>query len=443
MTEQLDTQTRGHHPHSPSSLQSSEACAHFENEQRDSKASKDGVLQHKAAETRDLSILDDPEHVKGVTRALQVEDEWIDILTDVEASYSRAGEPEPTEVLPKIIQEQYLPVDGKHVEPQESQELEEDKLTGEKILFDRYREWHGITGGYPDTVLLQLRSGRAAILDWKFGKEWVTPTRDNMQGRAYAAGVFEAFPSVKSVTVVFYHPHLEVNDEGEVYQKDEYTCTFTRDELDFIRLQIHTIIAKKKLAREQGLNNSEIPQTPKTSLCIWCAHKARCKALGALVVLTMSKHKPLDCPEVINPGELRTAEDYGKAYKFANFLEPLAKSIKKHITEAAVKGGVDVDGFEIARRRDSEVVDPSKLKQIAVENFGVTEAEFDKCVSVPITKIDDVIKAKAPPRKGAPTVRAFRDAATRAGALKIGEGYFYLKEVKGEKTAIQEKDLDI
>lgn len=445
--QKLDTQTRGHHPHSPSSLQSSEACAHFENEQRDSAASVAGTLQHKAAETRDLSILDDPEQVAAVERALAIEDAWIERLSAFdEEARERAHETgfnyTGHERLPDVVREKYLPVDAAHVEVVLSG-LEESDDGARSVSSYRQEKWRGITGGYPDTVLVQPATGEAAILDWKFGRHPVTPTKDNMQGRAYAAGVFEAFPSVEKVTVVFYHPYLEVNDAGEPSPNPDYTHTFLREEREFIELQVRTFVARKKLAIAEGFHGSIAP-TPKTDLCLWCAKKATCPALGSLMVLGASKHKEITVPDVFNPTELTKPEDYAAAYRFANQFELVAKSIKRRVTDAAMKDGVDVPGFKLTRRKDPEITNVSELKRVAVEKFGVTSEEFDNCANVPITKIDAAIKAKAPKGKGAPTVKAFRDAAQEAGALVMGEGYLYLREVsKEEKPAIEEADLVI
>jgi hypothetical protein len=125
MTTELDTQTRGHHPHSPSSLQNSEACPHFVNHQSDSAASQAGVLQHKAAETRDLSILNgNAEQEEAVTRYIEQEDGWIAALRDAGA------------VSVEVIREQYLAVGG------------------DVVLDEHGNPWTGITGGYPDLALI-------------------------------------------------------------------------------------------------------------------------------------------------------------------------------------------------------------------------------------------------------------------------------------------------
>ena len=65
------TEGRGHHPDSPSSLQSSEACPLFLNEQRGSSApSSSGTLCHKACELEDPSVCDTEAEAAAVRRCL-------------------------------------------------------------------------------------------------------------------------------------------------------------------------------------------------------------------------------------------------------------------------------------------------------------------------------------------------------------------------------------
>jgi hypothetical protein len=359
-----------------------------------------------------LSILDDPEQVAAVTRYLGVVEKWRQHLKGLGA------------VKIEDVREVYLSV-------------------GDDVVVDENgRKWKGVTGGFPDNILVGTFADGTqlgVVVDAKFGKHLVTPTADNMQGISYSRAAMEKWPAIREVACQFYHPYVEV--EAELPQ---YTHAFSREDYDRMELLIRASVAKKKKARTEGLNTSSIPATPKTDLCLWCNNKADCKALGQLMVLGASKHKAITVPDVFNPTELTKPEDYAAAYRFANQFELVAKAVKRRVTDAAMKDGVDVPGFVLTRRRDPEITSPSVLKQVAVEKFGVTPEEFDNCANVPITKIDAAIRAKALKGKGAPTVKAFRDAAQEAGALVMGDGYLYLREVsKEEKPAIEESDLDL
>lgn len=441
MSEKLNTELRGHHPHSPSSLQSSEACAHFENEQRESAAATAGTLQHKAAETRDLSILDDPEHIAAVNRALVLEDSCIAELTQL------AGEV-------TSVKEEYLAVCIDHVEEVEAGRAERtETIQGAGFIRTRrvyesiWEKWFGITGGFPDNVLMAGPLG--IILDWKFGKELVTPTRENLQGKSYAAAAFEKWPQLQVIKVIFFHPHVEVDLEGNTSLMPEYTHVFNRSDCEAIELELRTVIARKKLAKETGFDGP-IPATPKTSLCLWCAKKATCPALGNIMVLGASKHREIAIPEVFNPMHLSKPADYARAYQFANLCELISKAIKARVTDAALTEGVEVKDeasglhYELTKRTERQLGAPSAVKAVLIEKGFITEQEYDDCANIPITKVEERIKAKAAKGKGAARLREFEAELTDAGLLTRSDGYFYLREVKNQKlVAVEEKPLNI
>lgn len=445
--ESLVHELRGHHPHSPSSLQSSEACAHYLGEQRESAAATAGTLQHRAAETRDLSILDDPEHVAAVNRALVLEDACI---AELQATVDSSGSVEDPVISTGVVsvKEEYLAVCADHIEEVEAGRVERvDVIPGAGFIRTRrcyetiWEKWFGITGGFPDNVLMAGPLG--IILDWKFGKELVTPTRENLQGKSYAAAAFEKWPQLQEIKVIFFHPHVEIDSEGDTSLMPEYTHVFKRSDCEAIELELRTVIAKKKLAKETGFDGP-IPATPKTSLCLWCAKKAVCPANGRLMVLGASKHKEIEVPDVFNPCELTKPEDYAKAYRFANAFEAVAKSIKARCTEAALTENVVIPGFELTKRTERQLGAPSAVKAVLIEKGFITEQEYDDCANIPITKVEERIKSKAAKGKGAARLREFEAELTDAGLLTRSDGYFYLREVKNQKlVAVEEKPLNI
>ena len=407
-------QARLHHSDSPSSLQSSEACAHFRNEERESAAATAGTLQHQAAETGDLSILDTPEQVSAVELYLAQVEKWKQHFFN-----------EFPEVVIEELREVYLSV-GDDVS------VSKDGV-----------KWKGVTGGYPDNVVVAtVANGRqfGVVVDAKFGGQWVTPTKENTQGIAYSRALMEKYPRMEWVAVQFFHPYLETED-GMAAPLDKYTHFFIRDDADRMELLIRTVVARKRLALSTGFDGP-IPATPKTALCLWCANKALCPALGKLMVLGGSKHKEILVPDVFNPMQLATPEQYGLAYKFANQFELVAKAIKKRVTDAACKEGVSVAGYEIASRKERQIGSASGVKAIAIKH-GITEDEFDGCVSLPITKVEEKIKQKAGKGKGAGAVRDFQHDLEESGLVSVSDGYSFLREIKADKPQIVVGDADI
>lgn len=414
--EKFETQTRSHHPSSPSSLQSTEACPHFTQTSSDSAASLAGVLQHRASETGDLSILEDAEQVAAVKRYLSVVAKWRKTLEDLGA------------ISIEAIKEVYLSV-GDDV-----------------VIDDTGKAWKGVTGGYPDDILLATfvdGSQLAVIIDAKFGKHLVTPTAHNMQGISYSRATMEKWPRVKEVACQFHHPFIEIDAEGNVSEMPEYTHTFLRSDYDQMELMIRTFVERKKLARATGFNGP-IAACPKTSLCIYCDLKATCPANGALMVLGASKHRDIEVPDVFNPCELTKPEDYARAFSFANSFELVAKAIKARCTEAALTEGVVIPGYELTRRTERKLGAPSDVKRVLIEGGFITEQEYDDCANIPITKVEECVKAKAAKGKGAARLREFEAILTDAGLLTRDAGYMYLREVKNSKlVAVEEKPLNI
>ena len=268
MKSNLPANNRGHHPDSPSGLQSTAACAHFENLQRETAAATAETLQHHAAETRDLSKLDDQEQVDAVKRCIDIEDSLITKLT---ASGFEV----------EVAREQYLAV-----------------CSSEKSTASDGVVWDGITGGYPDTLLLARRpeGSLAAVLDWKFGQVLVTPTASNLQGIAYALAVLQKYDDVQEVLIQFYHPHVEKD-----LHKAEYTHTFTRDDMGAMEITVRQVIAQKHEAKRGGWANSLISPTPSTDLCVWCAKIATCPAVQQLALVAHQKHEQLAMPVEVRP----------------------------------------------------------------------------------------------------------------------------------------------
>ena len=388
-----ETTKRGHHPDSPSSLQSSAQCPHFQNQDRESEASAAGTLQHLAAEKRDLSILDEEAQVAAVTRAIALEDATISELSE--------------QFQVEVIREQYLPVASD----------------------ERRGEWVGITGGYPDTLIVardpDSKQSLAVLLDWKFGKHLVTPTEVNLQGMAYALAVFQKYPEVNEVKVVFYHPHIEVSS-----QLSEYTHVFNRDDSADMELKIRFVLAQKEAAKR-----GEVPENPSANLCVWCAKLATCPAVRRLAQITSAKYESLVVPDEVRPAYIAHPEDMRRAHVLASTLEKFSKAVKARIRDAVLTEGANVPGLKPVTKADREVTDITLVRDIAFQH-GVTEEQFNQCLSLPLTKVEEAVKKLAPKGKGAAAVREFATDLEDNGAVVKGKPYTYLVEDKSIDNAI-------
>lgn len=413
-TAQLDTATRGHHPDSPSSLQASEACPLFTNIQRSSQASEDGTLQHKAAETRDLSILDGRvEWIVAVEQCLQIEDR------EIEALAMDGPEDGGPKILPQVIREKYLHVGQ------------------DKVIDKNGHEWIGVTGGFPDTLILDAIHVRATICDWKFGKEPVTQTKDNLQGMSYALAALQAYPTLRSVRVVFFAPHQHWDED---HQKRYYEHTFYRSDMPQMEWKIRTIVARKHAAQQALKEKGDwSAANPCEGLCVFCAHLGSCTKNLSLMVKASPKHALLEVPEHFGEMQISTPEHVGFAYKLANHFDALAKAIKGRCVELALTDDAMMpQGFRIVRRQDREITSLDAVVE-AAKRHGVKKQEVLDVMTIPIFKIEALVKAKAEKGLGAAAVRGFGATLEELGAVRPGKASHFLQEVKtpAEKQKVQ------
>ena len=84
-------------------------------------------------------------------------------------------------------------------------DAEERGLPYEVIKEPKLEVVEGMSG-HVDWVLIQ--GGNAFMVDYKFGKNKVPESKDNLQGKAYALGVFNKF-GVTTVEVCFVQPKCD------------------------------------------------------------------------------------------------------------------------------------------------------------------------------------------------------------------------------------------
>ena len=396
----LDTATRGHHPDSPSSLQSSEACPLFLNEQRESKASSDGTLQHKAAELREPGLLDgDPDWLAAYEKVIAYEDNVI------EYHIKKFGVP------PSIVKEKYLAVGD------------------DSVLDSKGANWLGVTGGFPDIVIVSER--HADVLDWKFGRVPVTPTKDNLQGIAYAVASFEAWPELQTVAVHFFAPHQGWSDEAQVAK---YVHTFSRTDVPTLELRIRTVVSRKHAATKQlDATGSWVAAAPKMDLCIWCARKGSCKKLHAVVIQGAEKNPTFIVPETTVSHQLTRPEQYKQAFRWANQVITIAEAIKHRVSQAVLTEDLDLgEDMKIVKRTDRQIKSVAELIACA-RRHGVKLREIIPIITVSIGKLEGLVKSKAAKGKGAEAIRALGEDALESGALELGRPIYFVQEARSPK----------
>lgn len=370
---------RFHHPFSPSTLQAREACPKYEPTNTESEASEAGTRQHAAVETgEDDNALDD-------FQAIAVA-ECVKYANSIANRYPGGT----------ILKEEYLPVDD------------------EKI-----GKWTGTTGGYPDFVVVSEDGRTAEILDWKFGKQPVEKTENNLQGLSYMLGVVKKFPKLEKCTVHFVLPHRD--------ELDVTTFTLTPPGVERLLLRIRTIVARAKEARKNPTDFSMAKPTP--SACLFCALLGTCTKVAELVLNVGKKYSPVEIPQEMNPSLIHDEKDSSFGIKLAQVVKAWAEAYRGEATRKAL---TDPDfipaGYVLVPMSRRKIKDAKALGEVARKFISADRApEIDKLFDIPITKVENLIKLSAPRGEKEKAVKVFGEELLKLGIAEPGKPYGILR----------------
>ena len=272
----------------------------------------------------------------------------------------------------------------------------------------------GLTFGTADLVM--VKADRAIICDAKFGWSPVEDAEINLQGWAYAIGVFEKYPEVQMVEVVFAQPRLNSVSRH---------AFFRTADLDKMKLRVSTVIARAK-HQPPELNPTEYA-------CLYCGAKATCIALHKKALIISSKFSPLtpdsELIDLYDPEQLATPDLRGKAEILRRVLEPWCEKVRKENTRYALETGEEIPGFEIASRAGRRSITNPQLTYDLVKDR-LTPEEFASVCEVSVAQLLKTYSSKAPRGAKEKLKQEIEDKLDEAGVLQGGGDITYLKRKK-------------
>lgn len=399
---------RPHHPYSPSSLQSLEACAYFRNRQQKVKHERTtaGERGHKSVETgQDDNRLSDA-----------------DLLAVAEASDFAAARKAQLELDAQIAAKEALEKYGRKIDTS-IEELKELYLPIDDLVFD---DAESTTGGYCDLLLMSHDKTYAELIDWKMGYWAVEEAKNNLQALAYVLGAFKKFPSLQRIRFFFKAPNIEQVTSTEV----------TRDQTPSIYLRIQTVVARAREARKDPTFSKAEPRCP---LCSFCDNLGRCPKVEALMINVAKKFYPLEFPEDITPMKVQDRHNTGLALRLAQVAKTWAECYRSRQNDRVLSGEADMpEGYMLERRHGNrEVVNTEAFKQVALR-FLTPEEYAAICPPPGFGAIEEIINTKAPKGAKQNTLRTFADLLESEKAVKRGEPYSFLK-VQNDRDRLIEK----
>ena len=344
------TQTApAHHRYSPSKLKLLEQCPGYEGDDEPSEAALEGTRLHAAAETGDLTGLDD----------------------------------EQKDLVAKC--RDYAAM------------IEGDCQTVHREL--RLDICDGLLFGTADVVAV---NGHVAhVIDYKFGRVAVDPAETNLQGWAYALGA-AALTGYDRVAVHFLMP-----------RRDEVSsAVFTDRDFPLMAVRVRDVIEGVETWVAAGRPDADLSPTPAlcrwcarrgdcpavAKPCVALAERSA----GGLVMPTETN------PALMSTDQLTAA--LGVEGIIIAWAERFSKACK---TEAIrrLKAGDPVPGYAIKRKSGArEIEDAVAASEILAEQFGFDAADIARCTRLKLGDVEKIAAEKAGRGKGAAAKERLNEA---------------------------------
>lgn len=407
------TETRVHHPYSPSTLQNLEACPCYlsNHDGPVHERTTAGTKAHAVAESGvDDNTLGDEDAAAAAEcldfvehhRRLMEDARQRDIIKlAVDLQKIKKGNEEQVEA---IVSEGFPPI----------LEIKEAYLPVDDLVFPDFV--HATTAGYIDHGLIDHTGTKAKLFDWKFGMWAVEAANNNLQGMAYTLALVKKYPRLEEVEFFFKQPHL-----GTVS-----SAMFKRSDLAAIYLRIQLVVSKARAARAAILKNDWSLARPMVPACNFCANLGKCPAVSSIAAKLGHKFFPLEIPDNITPTMIHSTRDTTLALRLSQVVGVWAKAFKTQVTDRIIRGEADVPpGHVLQQRSEREIADEKKYKEIALQH--VTQAQYEDACTVGFGKIEAAIRDKAPRGSKKEAVEVFNKKLEDEGAVKRCEPYTFLR----------------
>jgi len=385
---------RKHHPYSPSTLQNLEWCPCYRSRQSDTPHERTtaGTRAHGVVETgQDDQRISDADAVAAA--------ECLDFVAQrqqlMEDEARREVEKSDQVTSIQVFRETYLPIDN--------------------VSFP---DAVATTAGYVDHVLVNWDRTRAEMFDWKFGFWPVESAENNLQGIAYALGLFRRILSLREVTFYFKQPHL-----GTVSQ-----ATFTRAQVPELYLRIQTVVARAREARQKNDFSTAKPAVP---ICNFCAELGRCGKVCAFACKVSRKFHPLEIPENITPTLINDPQQTALGLRLAAVLKIWCDAFRSQVTDRILRGDAPLPpGQKIQEVQKREIANMDKLRDVALRYL--TTVEYQSTLECTFGALEEIISEKAPRGQKKAAVSEFQHNLLESGAVKLGDKFSFLRAVAGK-----------
>lgn len=270
-------------------------------------------------------------------------------------------------------------------------------------------------GGHADRILCDQELTQAILLDWKFGFNMQEDAETNPAAQAYALGIFRKWHTVEVVEVHYVYPRLS----------QVSTATYKRSDMPRLQLRIETIRSR--------VNSPDAECVPYPETCTYCGLKPTCAILHRMILplaTRYGKKHELTVSPTWEPSAIKSPEQAGKMFQAMKVLEAWVESARYHVVRYREESGQEIPGTTYnVRSGKRKILNPLLAFEVAKE-FGVTNEQFLRSVTVSVKDLLDVAAENAPRGQKAQIKQAIENKLSDVGTLEIGAEYGYLSAEK-------------
>lgn len=247
-----------------------------------------------------------------------------------------------------------------------------------------------LTSGHLD-VLIIFANGAALLIDYKFGWLPVKHAALNEQGIAYALGVFEKYPSIKKIGVMFIQPRLGTTTDAVI----------TREEIPIKMEQIAIIIERAEWFQRKGFTPETIPLLKTGLHCTYCKHtvEGTCPARMAMLSRVAETVRPTLAASHLDIEAINTPEKAALARYWVETVEDWLGPVKDRAKQFALQApdrkiGITLaDGTQVAYKIQDKKFDRSLGETLdvadALKEF-LTLQQLLACASLSLGKLEEI-----------------------------------------------------
>ena len=263
------------------------------------------------------------------------------------------------------------------------------------------------------------------LIDFKFGQWAVDDLKENPQFKAYAIGLFIKFPSILKIRVRVIQPALQLDT----------THTFTRErDYPLMVSQIGSIVKRRNKYLETR-DRAMLKTDPDN--CGFCAAQATCPIWQDYMVKLANESDVLatQVMPIMNLEDAENAdpEEMVRVLRWVKPMEDYLKKIKRLALAVYDTGRMGPELQVIEKKGDAEILDVLFVRDMLRDEYQVPESEFTAACSIGITRIKELVGARAKSgEKGAKQAEAITKLSDQ-GIIQYGGMIRYVQFARGKK----------